>query len=59
MNLAQQKLQKKWNRKQSQKVYRILNQTGKKNSFIVSTHHEPITLMLTKRKSVSGFVAQG
>ena len=41
------------------RIYRILNQPGKKNPFMVSTHYEPITLMLTKRKLISGFAAQG
>ena len=36
-----------------------LTKAGKKNPFMASTHYEPMTLMLTKRKTISGFVARG
>ena len=56
--LAPTKALKKWNRMQSQKVSEILNQPGNKNPFMASIHYESITLMLTKKKSISDFVAQ-
>ena len=35
-----------------------LKSTSEKNPFMISTHYEPITLMLTRITSISGFVAQ-
>ena len=36
-----------------------LKLTWEEKPFMVSTHYEPITLTLSKRKPISGFIAQG
>ena len=57
--VAPTKVAKEIKQKPKSEGQRILNQPGKKNLFMASTEYETITLMLTKRKPISGFEAQG
>ena len=58
-NLSPKKTAKEMKQKAKSEGLKNLKSTGKKNLFMVSAHYESITLMLTKRKPISGFVGEG
>ena len=57
--LASTKAGKEMKQKAMSEGLRNLKLTFKEKLFMANTHYKLITLMLTKRKPISGFVTQG